>query len=216
MPSPDVSSTPVTAVCSPDGRLCATGDQTGTLTISRLPLGVPRHIVAPHTARLTPHVHCRTGHARPIRQLAFPPDGLRLLSASDDGGLWCWDVESGEPVARVALDSPAQTTPPGFLAVSADGKRVALMDGSGEVGVWAPNHNFAEVCRFTDRPGSPSGLALSVDGGLLARACSGRIDILDLAREALLHRLPGHEGPDTLLQFMPRPVARRPAPARSR
>ena len=65
------------------------------------------------------------------RPLAFTPDGGQLISATDSGMVFIWDVDSAEPVARLALHddlvSHVVVHPDGELAftVSADGSLVA-------------------------------------------------------------------------------------------
>ena len=40
------------------------------------------------------------GHSRPVRSIAFSPDGKRALSGSDDGTMLLWDVDTGKQLRR--------------------------------------------------------------------------------------------------------------------
>lgn len=48
--------------------------------------------------RLVPQI----GHGSPVRSLAAPPDGRRLVTASLDGKARLWDLETGEEIAQLA------------------------------------------------------------------------------------------------------------------
>jgi WD40 repeat protein len=63
---------------SPDGRLAAVGNATGSVFVLDTATGEP-------LAELT-------GHAAAVRALDFSPDGKRLASACDDGTLLVWDT----------------------------------------------------------------------------------------------------------------------------
>jgi WD40 repeat protein len=51
------------------------------------------------------------GHDRQIRQLLFEPDGATLWSASDDGTIRNWNVESGEELEKLSAEAGEGRSP---------------------------------------------------------------------------------------------------------
>jgi WD40 repeat protein len=66
------------------------------------------------------------GHTDQVYAAAFHPDGTRLATGGRDRGVWLWDLERGEDVARL----PGHTSFVWSLAFSPDGK--TLVSGSGD------------------------------------------------------------------------------------
>ena len=80
-------------------------------------------------APLTPAV---TGATSLIESLLFTPDGKRLIAASQDKGLYLLDAVTAKPLGpRLQMDGKATA-----LALSPDGRRLAIGGFSGEVRRW--------------------------------------------------------------------------------
>jgi hypothetical protein len=77
-----------TLAVAPTGYQVAVAEQDNTLTVYELASGAVRR-------RLR-------GHRNQVQQLAFTPDGLRLVSVSQDGTGLVWDVGLPKPAAPVA------------------------------------------------------------------------------------------------------------------
>ncbi len=104
--------------------------------------------------------------------LAFAPDGRRLFIGGEAGfapaNVVAWDVEPGRGLALFR----GLTGHVLKLAFSADGRRLAAMDQTWQVGVW--DRATGELLHLIDAPPGVSpdnaGLALAPDGGRLAFA----------------------------------------------
>jgi WD40 repeat protein len=98
---------------SPDGRLVATGEQSGAIKLWQ---------VADHRLVLT-----LAGHSAKVRSLAFSPDGAMLASGSDDKTARVWDVATGTGLYMLTGSTDSLTgvlfTPDGkeLVTGSADG-----------------------------------------------------------------------------------------------
>jgi WD40 repeat protein len=72
------------------------------------------------------------GHTDEVFAAAFHPDGKRLATAGRDRAIWLWDLERGEPVARL----PGHTSYIWSLAWSPDGTTLASGSGDFTVRLW--------------------------------------------------------------------------------
>jgi len=112
------------------------------------------------------------GHAGPVRAVALTPDGLTLLSGSDDGTVRAFDVASGTQKFSVALGSAVQA-----LAVSPDGNRFAAGLAGGSISL----RNVSDgslVQTLSAHTAAVNDLAFSADGGRLVSGANDRKAIL--------------------------------------
>jgi WD40 repeat protein len=72
------------------------------------------------------HEGSADGHAKRVNDLAFNPDGDRLVSASDDRSIIIWRAETGTVDHRIR-----QGNPPWRVAFDGSGQRVIVGDGTG-------------------------------------------------------------------------------------
>ena len=110
-------SPPTALAVSPDSKIIAIGDQSGTITLCGGESGQPLSWGT------------LTGHRTPIGPLTFTADNLALVSSSADGAILWWDLpakpdaSTKPPISRlVAADTARQHY---ILSVSPDSSRVA-------------------------------------------------------------------------------------------
>ena len=160
------------AAFSPDGKQLASASFDGTIRLWDVDTGEERMTLRPETL---------------VHQLAFTPDGARLLSA-EEKFVTVWDLAAGKPQRTLKGLHPVVC-----LAVNPDGKLCvggAKEGDTGELVVWdlATGH---EVKRMGDT--GVSAVAFSPDGHRLVAA--GRaLGIWEVGSGRRVHNLVGHRG----------------------
>jgi WD40 repeat protein len=103
---------------TPDGERAVSASRDRTLRIWNLESGSALSL-----RRSTAVMRTLEGHSAPVSDVAVTPAGTRAVSASDDGTLKVWDLESGRAVRSLeghgASVASVAVTPDGRWAVSA-------------------------------------------------------------------------------------------------
>jgi WD40 repeat protein len=165
------------AALAPDGTRAAVGDGGGR---------VRAYVVS--QSRLTPAID--TG--RPVRRLAFSPDG-RYVAAPTPDGVGVWLVETGEQVAKLEADDQAA-----FAFLPQERLATAGRDGVVRVRTFTGREELAllgHVGRVTGLGASPDGRTL-VSGG-----ATGEVKFWDLRTGTELLGLRRHSTPITVVEF---------------
>ncbi|MBI1914623.1 MAG: sigma-70 family RNA polymerase sigma factor [Planctomycetes bacterium] len=170
-------------VFSPDGRALAVADP-WTITLWEVASG----------KQLSPSLD---GHEQVVESVRFLADG-KTIAATSRGAASFWHVRTGKRIGR--FEGPRSDR----LAISPDGKVLAVAGGSQAIGLWdvATGKKLREV----EAPPNSSTLALvfSPDGKTLAAAIGdGTIRFWDVVTGKLIPRLALHEASYANLAFSP-------------
>jgi WD40 repeat protein/DNA-binding SARP family transcriptional activator len=182
--------TPTTAAIavSPDGTRLATG---GTIGVAELDTSGSGPSTTSLPARSGSEARTvlvwdpRTGRrllalsrlTSPIHDLAYSPNGSKIVTGSDDGTAIVWDAGTGKRLLTLA--DPG--TGGGFLGVafSPDGTRLATSDGLGRVRIWALASRRLVRTIIANEP--VCGLAWSPNGSLLGAGQCGSFNFAQAA-----------------------------------
>jgi Tol biopolymer transport system component len=150
---------------SPDGKLLAVANDTGT--VSMFTVGRSGGLVAVHGSPF------RTGSAHPAGSIVFSPTGRFLARADDDGTVSMLSVNAATGALKPVVGSPFKGG--GFsLAFSPDGRLLATAGGG--LSVFAVDQSTGSLSQVPNPPSygfSPAGVAFNRSGSLLAAPSSG-------------------------------------------
>jgi Tol biopolymer transport system component len=129
---------------------------------------------------------------KPVRSLAFAPDGTRLASSARDYKTFLWDLGTGK---HQVIDTWNSYT----VAFAPDGRHVATGRGYG-LSVWSADTGELRTIEIKTDHGHGIHVAYAPDGKLIATA-SGSVRLFDAATLAELELGPGRERGTNSLAF---------------
>lgn len=129
------------------------------------------------------------GHSRGIFGLSWSPNSARLATASADGSVRLWQVDTMQQTATLTGHSGKVRA----VAWNPDGTRLASAGDGGEVFVWNPDRQSIEK-RLSGHQGEVFGVAWRPDGCRLATAGKdGTIRLWDSSTGHVVDVLAGHK-----------------------
>jgi WD40 repeat protein len=140
-----------------------------------------------------------SGHSAKVNTVAVSPDGKRVLSAGQEGGVLFIDVETGQCVGRVG-----KRLPPVRAALFADnGKAVVTASDDRVVRVWDVQSG-ERIARFEGNKKEVTAIAISPDGRYLLTAClDGSVRVFDYRNGQKIRKLEGHRAGVLAVAFLP-------------
>jgi len=171
--------------CSPDGERIALAGVDGKIRILDGELSLVVELDASAERRSTDGM--TVGYSGPgVRDLDFSPDGRRIVSASDDGFLRTWDVETGERTGFFR----GHRSPPLSVRWHPSGPWIVSSDEAGTLRFWdAETTEPLDVLRGHSAP--VSGLGFSAPGDrLLSASVDSTVRVWDAqpgATDTVLH-----------------------------
>lgn len=141
--------------------------------------------------------HVFTGHAAPVRSVAFAPDARTCVSVSGDGKAFTWDAADGRVIATIdglASDVVDAVFLPGGFEVA-----LAGVDGAIAVFDATSGKRVRDLARLRH---APTRVCLSPDGTRLAVAAD-TVTMIDVARGGIVGCLRPHQERPYHVAFSP-------------
>lgn len=154
---------------SPDGTLLASASRNQSIKLWGLYTGKLIHSFEGRSP------WGKDGHSAPVNALVFTSDAQTLLSGSDDGTVWLWDVPRCSAIGMVPAHSWGVTA----IALSGDDRTLAVGSADGAIQLWdITRRERLQTLRPQSVP--VTALQISLDGAWLVSGGDRLVRIWDL------------------------------------
>lgn len=160
-------------VCTPDGKLLATGDNKGTARVWDVESGKVLHELK--------------GHKQAVYTVAISADGKRLFTGSDDETVRVWNLETGETTKIFKPTLGDIFT----IELSPDGKQLLVACEAKNNSILLLDSETMDVKRRFEVPRSTYIARFSPDGKQVAGIChDNQLYIFEAETGKIIHQLP--------------------------
>src|SRR3546814_5058403 len=136
-----------------------------------------------------------------INDVAFTPDGRRLVGGGADGAVHRWDLERGR---RVASTASGQSRPITNVELSHDVRLLATLGREQLIRLWTMDRDYPLAQERPVFGQAAKGLAISADGSRMAAGDdAGMVQVWQLPGGSEPLRLTGHERQVWAIAFSP-------------
>jgi WD40 repeat protein len=140
-----------------------------------------------------------SGHDNAVRHTTYSPDGLRIVTASDDGTARVWDAGTGIQLAVLAGHTAAVK----WAAYSPDGTRIVTASSDRTVRIWDA-HTGTIIRTLAGHTDQVESAVFSADGRRIVSASADKTArVWDAETSAQLAVLKGHEDRVACAVFSP-------------